>query len=333
MRMIYSKGISVIICCYNSGWIIKKTLDALIKQRKLEDLNWEIIVVDNACTDNTVDVVREFILSYPTVKIQLVSESRPGLIYAREKGISVSKYSHLLFCDDDNILCETYLTDIFRIMNSDSKIAACGGLGIATFLMESPPKWFNDFCTAYAIGTQLDELGLVRDNFLYGAACCFSHEALDKLYAAGFNPVLTGRLGDKLLAGDDSELTKSLMLLNYKLVASNDLRFEHVIHSKRLSFDYLLKMYRGFGISAVILDLYNKALEGKTVYSKKEHWKNMFLVYLRVLYYNFGGLFNCKHKVYSSYINGVLVGYKNWKYGFLKNKFNNIICLREQAKE
>ena len=47
-----ASGISVIICCYNSSLRLDETLKHLINQ-KTHGFNWELIVVDNASTDNT----------------------------------------------------------------------------------------------------------------------------------------------------------------------------------------------------------------------------------------------------------------------------------------
>ncbi|NJN42415.1 MAG: glycosyltransferase [Flammeovirgaceae bacterium] len=47
------EGVSVIICCYNSSSRIEKTLEHLFQQKTNSRLHWEIILVDNASTDQT----------------------------------------------------------------------------------------------------------------------------------------------------------------------------------------------------------------------------------------------------------------------------------------
>ena len=98
-------GISIIICCYNSEWIIARCLDALKQQRFSTPLEWEIIVVDNACTDETTTIVGRYLKELP---LRIVFEPEPGLLNARKRGISVAKYQYSIFCDDDNILCPNY---------------------------------------------------------------------------------------------------------------------------------------------------------------------------------------------------------------------------------
>src|SRR5260370_31920760 len=52
-------GVSVIICCYNSSAKLPATLGRLRSQRDTEAIPWELIVVDNASSDDTVAVARQ----------------------------------------------------------------------------------------------------------------------------------------------------------------------------------------------------------------------------------------------------------------------------------
>ena len=88
-------GISVIICCYNSSWVISRCLDALKKQIVSEDINWEVVIVDNNCSDNTVEIANAS-LSTSGLDYTIVKESEPGLLNARKKGVSVVKYSFII---------------------------------------------------------------------------------------------------------------------------------------------------------------------------------------------------------------------------------------------
>ena len=79
-------GISVIICCYNSDWIIARCLDALKAQIIPIDLLWEVVLVDNNCSDATVQIAKETMLD-SGVDFSIVSEPEPGLMNARKRGI------------------------------------------------------------------------------------------------------------------------------------------------------------------------------------------------------------------------------------------------------
>ena len=52
-------GVSVIICCYNSRDVIGDTRIYLAHQEVASQVKWEVLLVDNACRDDTVEVARQ----------------------------------------------------------------------------------------------------------------------------------------------------------------------------------------------------------------------------------------------------------------------------------
>ena len=75
--------ISVVICAHNEQDWLGDTLGSLLKQSRLAD---EILVVNNASTDNTAEIVRKFSLAHPEANIRLIDEAHKGLHHARETG-------------------------------------------------------------------------------------------------------------------------------------------------------------------------------------------------------------------------------------------------------
>ena len=249
------EGISAIVCCYNSGWIIERTLVALCTQQT-DSINYEIIIVNNCSNDNTYEIAKRVTDRFPHIATNIVYEENAGLMYARKKGISISQYSYFLFCDDDNILCNNYVISIFKLMQSDKHIGACGGYGLADFYDCEKPIWFDAFQACYATGKQN-----TTKHELYGAGCCYRREAMNLLSNNTVKPFLTGRKGNMLLAGDDSEIAKSICIVGYKLSTLNDITFKHVLPLKRLNEKYLCNMVEGFGISYLPLYMYDCVIE------------------------------------------------------------------------
>lgn len=255
-------GVSVIICCYNSGWVIDRCLEALKKQKLDDGVKWEVILVDNCCSDNTVSVAEDVLVN-SDLDWRIVKESKPGLMNARRTGIEAAKYSYLIYCDDDNLLCEDYINVAFHVMQDNEMIAACGGFGIPCFDKTQKPDWFDAYAYAYATGAQVKtqkEADYVLR--LYGAGMCVRKACLKQLFDAGFTPVLTGRRGNKMLAGDDSELVCAFRILGQKIYADNRLQFQHVIKPQRLELVRFLQTVKGFGYSLPLLDVYERFLLG-----------------------------------------------------------------------
>ncbi len=78
--------ISVVIPAYNEAATITPTLEAILAQTYPD---FEVVVVNNASTDNTAQVVNEYANKYtnkPDSRIRLVLETKKGLLHARERG-------------------------------------------------------------------------------------------------------------------------------------------------------------------------------------------------------------------------------------------------------
>lgn len=255
-----NRGISVIICCYNSGWIIEKCIKSLIYQKGIDKSEYEIIIVDNCCSDNTIQLATN-ILKKTYLTYQILHEPIPGLMNARKTGIRHSNYNLILFCDDDNILSPHYLSTCINIM-SDTTIGACGGYGIGIAVNSSLPIWFNDHAGAYACYSK--NYGDRLTTHLFGAGICIREEIFSRLERLKFNYLLVGRKGKTLLAGDDTELCYCIRILGYKLKQIGSLTFEHNLPTNRLNEIYLNKIKYGFGKSYAITATYQGIIRKKS---------------------------------------------------------------------
>ncbi len=274
------KGVSVIVCCYNSSGRLEKTLQALAKQQFNQNLLWEIIIVDNASKDNTTVAAAEIWEKLNTpIKIKIVGEAIPGLGNARKKGITKAAYSVILFCDDDNWLAPNYVQRIFDILENDSTIAACGGMGIPVF-ETAEPYWFYAYAEAFALGSQ--EINNEKQQLLnlYGAGLAIQKHALEQLYQSGFDPLLQGRIGKKLSSAEDTELTYAFVLMGYKLFCSDELKFFHYLPKERLTFDYLKNLFIAFGNDGPVRNLYYAYISNRFFHKKIQNWNFHFALSL-----------------------------------------------------
>jgi hypothetical protein len=98
-----------------------------------------------------------------------------------------------------------------------------------------------------------------RPTFLTGAGLCVRKAAWKQLLRDGFRPVLTGRLGTKLVGGEDNEFTNALRLGGWKLQVEPSLRLQHYMPIQRLNWRYLRRLQRGYSASGVLLDAYTES--------------------------------------------------------------------------
>ena len=249
--------ISVIICCYNSESRIQATLEHLIRQEIDASVGWEVVLVDNNCTDRTVEVAQS-IWACDTVPLRVVKESTPGLSAARDCGVAESAGKYLLFCDDDNWLDPDYLQRAFTFMEASLEYAAIGGWGDVVSDEEvAIPEWFDQFKTKYACGKTNDEGDV---DTLVGAGMFLRKEALLYLKQSGFNSLLSDRKGEALSSGGDLELCLALRITGWKLYFSEELYFKHYMPEGRLTEDYLIRMCHGHALSRPVIGEYGRLL-------------------------------------------------------------------------
>ena len=250
-------SVSIVICCYNSASRLPETLNHLLVQDAPIDLKWEVILVDNASTDNTAKLAVTLWPKDLTVPLKVVSEPKPGLTNARKRGLREAQYDLVCFVDDDNWLSPNWVRLVAEVMATHPAVGACGGQSEAVFESE-PPFWFDQFQNSYAVGPQSDEGGDITwsKGHLWGAGLVLRKEAWEELIKKGFQFLLTDRKGKSLSSGGDCELCYALRLAGWRLWYEPNLTLRHYITDNRLTWHYLRRVQRGVGRSTLGFDPY-----------------------------------------------------------------------------
>lgn len=256
-----NSGVSIIVCCYNSSKRLPETVKHLALQKVPAHINWEVIIVDNASTDGTAATARAECRKYNLTEVpfSVVSQPIAGLSHARDMGLNHARYEYLLFCDDDNWLSDDYIERAFKIMNNDSQIGVLGGCGLIeaeqpALLSESLLK----FTTVWGPQTWA-----ANSHWVYGAGSVYRKSILLELKNANWCQVTTGRIGKKLLSGEDVEICLMSHLMGYKIIADDNLKFKHFVPLKRQNITYILKAAFWLNYSSALLNGYFALVNNK----------------------------------------------------------------------
>ncbi len=245
--MTLEHGISVVICCYNSEPRIQATLKHLALQDITGKFECEIIVVNNASTDETEAVVNQVWYEcgnpYP---LKIIFEENPGLAFARKCGVKEAKFSYGVFCDDDNWLAADYLSRVFEIFETKGKVGIVGGCSTPVFNSVGP-AWFYTNCKIYAVGIQANQTGdITYRGYIWGAGMGFRTWLLQEIFESGFDPLVSDRKKDALTSGGDGEISSWFIFAGYRLWYDQALVFQHYIPETRLTYSYYEKLVAGF---------------------------------------------------------------------------------------
>jgi teichuronic acid biosynthesis glycosyltransferase TuaG len=91
--------VSVITPTFNSALTIGATISSVLQQ---DYPSWEMLVVDDASTDGTADIVRGFAAREPRIRVQ-VQTTNQGAAAARNRAITMARGRYLAFLDSDDL--------------------------------------------------------------------------------------------------------------------------------------------------------------------------------------------------------------------------------------
>ena len=261
-------GVTIIICCFNSVKRLPETLNHLKSQVVSENIPWEVIVVDNASTDGTGDKAKELWGELPGVPFQVVHEPKQGLIHARITGYKSARYEFMSFIDDDNWIAPDWVSIVYEKMIQNPEVAVLGGSSTPVFESD-PPPWFDQFQYGYGVGSQAESEGILPYGKILWGTGAHRRSAWKLIFDRGFSPVLIGRKGKKLLAGEDNEIAYMLLLAGWKFLYDPNLVFQHYIPSSRLNWRYVCRMSRGYGHAQIYIQHYLRIIKHRTIFRIK----------------------------------------------------------------
>jgi GT2 family glycosyltransferase len=113
--------LSIILVSYNTKSFIHDAVSSLLDT--IHTITYEIIVVDNASTDGSVEMLKH---EFPTVKV-IASKDNLGFAKANNKGVTLSKGKYVLFLNPDTITHPRTIEHIYHFMEEhlDAGAATC----------------------------------------------------------------------------------------------------------------------------------------------------------------------------------------------------------------
>jgi GT2 family glycosyltransferase len=112
--------VSIILVNYNSAVLLRQCLKSIYEQTK--GISFEVIVVDNASSDNSMQIVRS---EFPGVKL-IESSENLGFSRGNNLGARSAKGTYLLFLNTDTILFENSIKLLADFLDEHQMVGAVG---------------------------------------------------------------------------------------------------------------------------------------------------------------------------------------------------------------
>ena len=117
------KKVSIVVPAYNAAKTISRCLDSLVNQT-LQDI--EIIVVNDASTDNTWEILLDYESRYPDKLIIVDGEVNRGSGGARNQGFDLASGEYIGLVDSDDYVASTMYERLYnKAREEDSDIVDC----------------------------------------------------------------------------------------------------------------------------------------------------------------------------------------------------------------
>lgn len=247
--------VSVIIPTYNRSPTLRRALSSVINQ-SFPCGDYEILVADNASTDNTRAVVEKVIKENPEHKIQYFYEPIPGSLSGRHRGAAESTGAILVFTDDDIEADPGWLSAIYDAFK-DPAVHMVGGRNLPTF-EAALPSWIEYVWEQGPIGSRLysgvyslTDFGDQRHDMdachVWSLNLSIRRETFYQI--GGFHPCVLPRSHQRFQGDGETGLALKLKARALKAVYEPRALLHHLVSADRLTMEYVERRYYMQGIS------------------------------------------------------------------------------------
>jgi glycosyltransferase involved in cell wall biosynthesis len=202
------------------------------------NIDLDVVVVNNNCTDATDSVIDEFRVRLP---LRRVFEAQPGVAHSRNAALSSSAGGYVVFVDDDALVDESWLVEFEAATRAFPHAAAIGGV-IEPWFPDPPDanlleafQWLKmGFCGL----DHRREPGPLPDDFLiYGPNMAYRMAAVKDLR---FDPTFGGT-PTSTIGGDERDLLRRLRAAGGVVIWWPKMRIRHYVLPARTTLAYCLR--------------------------------------------------------------------------------------------
>lgn len=239
--------LTAIICTYNRAKYIGKLLES-IAANDLPKSEYEILLVDNNCTDNTREICEAFAAEHQDVRFRYTIEPEQGLSAARNRGIKEAKGDIIVYIDDDALVDSHYLRDYAEWFAAHPETMACGG-PIEPLYETSEPEWMSPYTKAL-LTAWMDYGDKVREypkgRFPGGGNAAYRKQVFEQVGL--FNTAL-GRKGGNLMGSEEKDVFDKMHMHGMQVLYLPQPVLHHIIPQSKLEKPYFDRLTLQMGIS------------------------------------------------------------------------------------
>jgi GT2 family glycosyltransferase len=239
--------LEIVICTHNRRSLLQRALASLNDANRVES-RVQILVVANACTDDTVNFLRRYnrgMRNQARVPLVWIQEPRAGKSYALNRAIALAQGDVVAFVDDDQRVHSDYLRGLCRAAENYPDAGLLCGRLLPDWDGSEPP-WVHDK-GSYAIyplpvprydrGDAVQQIDF-RGPFPSGGNLAVRRQVLQRI--GNFCTAL-GPRGHNLVGGEDGEFVSRALRSGERLCYVPEIIQYHYVDPSRFRLRYLLR--------------------------------------------------------------------------------------------
>ena len=195
--------VSIVISSYNQSKFIQESINSVLLQNYS---NIEIIIIDDASSDNSIEIIKELVSQYRDHKIKLIiKEENEGNVYSRNIGLKESKGKYICFLDgDDYYLPNKISTQVSYFEKHPNQI---GNYHDANVFDSDSGKSLYKYSQRYGAGNVSSTELISKGMFIHFGSIMFKKDSIKNIH-----------FDETLRMGDDWLFTVSLLHTNRKTI-------------------------------------------------------------------------------------------------------------------
>lgn len=226
--------ISIIVCTYNRSELLLGCLHSLVEQT-LDTEDYEVIIVNNNSTDNTVETVGHFAKTYNHIHIRIVTELNQGLSFARNRGWQEASGEYVAYIDDDALAPPDWVYQIQSFIDRQPNVSAFGG-PYTSYSLVAVPDWFPPGYGCHSLGEDERPIVVGRE-WISGTNMIFKKKLFFDF--GGFDENL-GMSGSNVSYGEETNFLIKLSKNSIPVYYVPKINVRHLVAEYKMSLTWLL---------------------------------------------------------------------------------------------